>query len=60
MPTNELKFRLSEETRLMKAMLLAGLKIGRVTRDEQGRPVYIVDHGEDADGADEKGEWDNI
>lgn len=62
MLSNELKFRLSEEARLMKAMLLAGLKIKRVTKDEQGRPVYVVDQGEDesADKADQKNDFDSV
>jgi predicted RNA-binding protein YlxR (DUF448 family) len=59
MPSNQCKCRLAEETRLMKATRLAGLIIKRVTRDEQGRPVYITDQDEAAD-CEQKNPLDRI
>jgi hypothetical protein len=65
MSTNPLRFTLSEEARLMKAIRLAGLTITRITRDERGRPVYITDQGEVTADANrqqgnKKGDWENI
>lgn len=60
MPSNELKFRSTEETRIIKAMLAAGLKIARVEKDAQGRPVYVVDQGAGKDKGEQKNDFDSI
>jgi len=43
MPTNPVRFRLSEAARLFKAAMTAGLPIKQLTIDNDGRPVIVVD-----------------
>lgn len=43
MPTNPLRFRLSEAARLFKAAKAAGLPVKQLTIDGNGRPVIVVE-----------------
>jgi hypothetical protein len=53
-------FKQSDVTKAVKAVVAAGVQVGRVEVDKEGRIVVIADRGVPAEKGREGNEWDRI